>query len=340
MSKNYGLPYQGSKSGIAEFVVNVLPKAENLYDLFAGGCSITHCAMLKNKYKRYFVNDINDTPQLFIDAIKGRYKDESRWISREDFFKYKDIEPYIRICWSFGNNSQTYLYSQETEEKKHALHEIVFNDDYTLLGGVVDNKCFSFIKEYMLKFANSTRKKKRIEIGRAFVKYFRETKNIENPYYEMCQFKDNNVQSLESLQSLEGLKRLQSLERLQSLQSLEYTNKSYDEVEIKPNSVIYCDIPYKGTEKYNNNDFNHEKFYDWCESQNELVIVSEYSMPEDRFTCIATMEKLGTFCATKTNKVIERLYVPNHQVELFEEKSCLSIDELRMLTSTSQLSLF
>lgn len=325
----YGLPYQGSKSIIADFVVNVLPKRENLYDLFAGGCAITHCAMLKNKYKRYFVNDINDTPQLFIDAVNGRYKDENRWISREDFFKYKDIEPYIRICWSFGNNGQAYLYSREIEENKHALHEIVFNDDYTLLGGIVDDKCLSFIKEYMLKFSNSTRKKKRIEIGRAFVKYFRETKNIENPYYEMCHFKDNNVQSLESFESLERLQSLQSLERLQSF---EYTNKSYDEVEIIPNSVIYCDIPYKNTNRYNNTDFNHEKFYDWCERQNELVVVSEYSMPEDRFTCVTMKNKMGTFSPTKTNKVIEKLFVPNCQLELFKRLSVFSIDDLMWAT--------
>lgn len=38
---NYGLPYMGSKNKIAEWILSYLPKAENLYDLFCGGCAIT-----------------------------------------------------------------------------------------------------------------------------------------------------------------------------------------------------------------------------------------------------------------------------------------------------------
>lgn len=42
----YGIPYMGSKNAIADDIVNILPKADNLYDLFCGGCAITHCAIL------------------------------------------------------------------------------------------------------------------------------------------------------------------------------------------------------------------------------------------------------------------------------------------------------
>jgi site-specific DNA-adenine methylase len=52
-------------------------------------------------------------------------------------------------------------------------------------------------------------------------------------------------------------------------------------------SVIYCDIPYKNTTKYAVAAFPYNEFYDWCRamSKNNIVIVSEYSMPED-FECI------------------------------------------------------
>lgn len=46
--------------------------------------------------------------------------------------------------------------------------------------------------------------------------------------------------------------------------------------------MIYCDIPYKGATSYCKNevgDFNHQKFYDWCETmeaQGHKVLVSEY----------------------------------------------------------------
>ena len=115
---NYGLPYKGSKNKIAEWVVSNFPQKDNFYDLFAGGCAVTHCAMLQNKFKTYTVNDVLDIPRLFVDAINGKYKNETRWISREDFYKLKDTDPYIKTCWSFGNNGRNYLYSKEIEPYK------------------------------------------------------------------------------------------------------------------------------------------------------------------------------------------------------------------------------
>ena len=46
----YGLPYMGSKNKIAEWVVSHFPEKKHFYDLFAGGCAVTHCAMLKRKW--------------------------------------------------------------------------------------------------------------------------------------------------------------------------------------------------------------------------------------------------------------------------------------------------
>lgn len=118
----YGVPYKGSKNGIAEWVVSIFPERANFYDLFAGGCAVTHCAMLSGKFKSYTINDIEDVPQLFMDAVNGKFSNEKRWISREDFFALKDKEAYIRYCWSFGNNGRVYLYSREVEPWKKALH--------------------------------------------------------------------------------------------------------------------------------------------------------------------------------------------------------------------------
>ena len=88
---NYGLPYQGSKNRIAKDIISILPSGERLVDLFCGGCAITHCAMLSGKWKRFLANDLNGKmPQLFLDAIDGKYANETRWISREDFFGLKD----------------------------------------------------------------------------------------------------------------------------------------------------------------------------------------------------------------------------------------------------------
>lgn len=66
--------------------------------------------------------------------------------------------------------------------------------------------------------------------------------------------------------------------------------QSFDELDLY-NSVIYCDPPYKNTTKYKTNKFDYNKYYDWCiemskKYRNNVVLMSEYSMPEDRFECV------------------------------------------------------
>nr|DAI09629.1 MAG TPA: D12 class N6 adenine-specific DNA methyltransferase [Caudoviricetes sp.] len=129
----YGLPYKGSKNKLAERIVSLLPKRTHLIDLFCGGCAVSHAALLRNKYEHIHINDINwMCPTLFIDALNGKYQNETRWISREDFFRLKDTDPYVAVVWSFGNNLRNYLYSKEIEPLKKAIHYAIFFRDYTL----------------------------------------------------------------------------------------------------------------------------------------------------------------------------------------------------------------
>lgn len=129
----YGLPYKGSKNKLAERIVSLLPKRTHLIDLFCGGCAVSHAALLRNNYEHIHINDINwMCPTLFIDALNGKYQNETRWISREDFFRLKDTDPYVAVVWSFGNNLRDYLYSKEIEPLKKAIHYAIFFRDYTL----------------------------------------------------------------------------------------------------------------------------------------------------------------------------------------------------------------
>lgn len=129
----YGLPYKGSKNKLAERIVRLLPKRTYLVDLFCGGCAVSHAALLMGKYEHIHINDINwMCPTLFIDALQGKYNDENRWISREDFFRLKDTDPYVAVVWSFGNNLRDYLYSKEIEPLKKAIHYAMFFSDYSL----------------------------------------------------------------------------------------------------------------------------------------------------------------------------------------------------------------
>ena len=297
----YGFPYKGSKNRLAEEIVKLFPYADNFYDLFCGGGAVTHCALTTNKFKNYYMNDINwMCTQLFVEAIKGKYKNETRWISREDFFKLKDVDPYVAFCWSFGNNNRTYMYSKEIEPYKKALHYAIVFNDYSYgqeLG--VDLSVIDKVKSIH---------NRRIALG----KYLRETNQMEktglNP-------KAGNL--------------LQNLERLQLLETgkLKTSNKSYEEIEIKPNSIIYCDIPYINTEQYSNQEFDYESFYDWCKNQTELCFISSYEMP-DNFMPIAEFKHICTLSYDAHNPIIEKVFIPKHQKQLFDDKFMVNYNGL------------
>ena len=155
--RNFGISYKGSKSRIADKIVGLLPRAEHFYDLFAGGCAISHCALLKNKYKHIHINDINPMmPKAFVKALQGGFDDEDRWISREDFFRLKDTDPYVAICFSFGNDLKTYCYGKNIEETKKALHYAIFFDSYELSDALIGvdlrpiQKCATRQEKYLL----------------------------------------------------------------------------------------------------------------------------------------------------------------------------------------------
>lgn len=129
----YGLPYKGSKNKLAERIVRLLPRRTNLVDLFCGGCAVSHAALLMGKFKHIYINDINwMCPTLFMDALQGKYANDTRWISRDDFFRLRDTDPYVAMVWSFGNNMRDYLYSREIEPLKKAIHYALFFSDYSL----------------------------------------------------------------------------------------------------------------------------------------------------------------------------------------------------------------
>ena len=148
---------KGSKSKLADRIVSLFPRATHLYDLFCGGSAISHCALLKNKYRHIHINDINPMmPQAFVKALQGGFDDEDRWISREDFFRLKDTDPYVAICFSFGNDLKTYCYGKEVEPLKKALHYAIFFDSYELSDALIGvdlrpiQKCATRQEKYLL----------------------------------------------------------------------------------------------------------------------------------------------------------------------------------------------
>ena len=124
----------GSKSKIAEDIMAIMPRGKRFVDLCGGGGAMTHCAALSEKYEEVYYNELNPlVVDCFRKAIAGEYKNETRWISRDDFKNLKDVDGYVKLCWSFGNNGQAYMYSAEIEPWKKALHYARVFNDYSLL---------------------------------------------------------------------------------------------------------------------------------------------------------------------------------------------------------------
>lgn len=64
-----------------------------------------------------------------MDAIHGKYHDEKRVITREDFNALKDTDAYVKYIWSFGNNGTGYLWGEKIEEIKCTACHCLMDDN-------------------------------------------------------------------------------------------------------------------------------------------------------------------------------------------------------------------
>lgn len=298
---NYGIPYMGSKSKIADFVLSHIPAAENFYDLFGGGFSITHAAMLKNKWNSFHFNEIKgDVVELIKDSIAGKYNYEvfkPEFITREMFESRKNNCAYTRVIWSFANNQLHYLFCKDIEKRKGSLHNAVIHNifDETAVD-LLDFNCWPHDLFEIKARRLFIRKKVRDKLGLDATE---------------------QLQQLEQLERLQQLQQLERLEQLEQLQQLELTSLSYDEVVINQKSVVYCDIPYKGTRGYGS-EFDHKTFYKWALTSKHPIFVSEYNMP-DGFFEIASISKQQIVSSKNRREFVEKIFVNRPGLELLNK---------------------
>jgi len=122
------IPYLGCKQRWAKEFLRILPDAENFYDLFGGGGSVTEAAfkMQENglfgqwkKWPNLHYNDINRGVYLLNKEV---------WEGTFDFEFAKDQTPskeryyeerrkpnawgaFVSYVWSFGNKDESFMYS-------------------------------------------------------------------------------------------------------------------------------------------------------------------------------------------------------------------------------------
>lgn len=294
------VPYMGSKRGSASKIVSVMqlyqPQATTVYDVFCGGFAISE-ELIKRGYNVH-ASDLNTAVvNLIHETLYGDCKDPQtndsifehpRFIHRGEFEARNNDDDwfagYVKCIWSFGNNNNKgYLYSPENERLKEVAHNLVVD-------GVMSDELPvpKIVQKQIVNY-------KTFQGRRKALGYYARAKHTEY----------RNIE-LERLRSLENLQRLRSLENL-----------SYDEVDIEPGAIIYCDPPYIGTAGYIANDttFDHQKFYDWCreKAKTNPVFVSEYHCPSD-FKNIYEFERRQTLSKGET-KYNERLFYLNRLEE-------------------------
>jgi len=292
----------GSKRKSAQMIYQTIknhnPNATKIVDLFCGGFAISEI-FLKNGFE-VIANDKNNyVVELIREAIKGRFNDsvfEIEFITRSKFTdvlkntdKYDEwFVGYVMCIWSFGNNQKGYLFGKETEPIKKAGHELVINKNPKLI--------LELFPKFPQKYIDGILKqsdwhKSRIALQKV-------SKTLQNRKFE-----------LQRLQQLEQLERLQQLEQLERL---ELYSKSYNEIEIPKDAIIYCDPPYAGTAEYKEGSFNHKEFFEWIReiSKTNKVYISEYTAPSD-FNSILSFEQKSTLQGGQqkhNNQPMERLF--------------------------------
>jgi DNA adenine methylase len=105
------------------------------------------------------------------------------------------------------------------------------------------------------------------------------------------------------------------------LKGVEFTCIDYSLIDYGLNSVIYFDIPYRDTSEYKVGSFDYERFYNYAEEKSNhghKVFISEYCMPEDRFTKVWT-KQINSNLSTQSQKKIESLFIPKNQ-NIFTQK--------------------
>lgn len=277
----YGLPYMGSKNAIAEEIINILPSAEYFVDLFGGGGALTHCAFLSGKYQKFIYNELDtEVYTAFKLASNGELPDEApKWLSHEEFnIVRKGFYP-LKLLYTFGTQFKgDYFCSPKREITYKNMYEYVTEGK---VDGILNDELF---KKYGFEFDRNILLEKmkvdmdsRITFIRAYIK-----KQFDVLKHYITDKDDYNI--LKDVRCFELLTRYNRLKKLGVMKgAVEYFNGSYENVTIPDNSVVICDIPYRDTASYqeDENSFDYEKFYDFCRNKNHLVFINEYSMPED-----------------------------------------------------------
>lgn len=315
-SEGYGIPYMGSKRAIAvevmQAIYDTVGDFDRFYDPFGGGGAMSFMALEMGISEIYY-NELNAGIANLMIQLRdvGIPPEWYNFVNRETFFEHQDKDTayagMIKSCYSFGSSQTTYLYGMDIQDVKETAHEYIVNKDL--------NAKYKLEAEFEVKIPKLTGglHNRRRQLGR-FVK---RSQSDEIQVLTQAQHLERlhlieRIQHLTSIQQLENLSRLQHLERINGLEkqggfrNMKITNLSYEEVEIKPGAVIYCDIPYEDTATYQEDGFDHRKFEQWFINNPNPVFVSSYNFNYGKV--VMEVEKTVSLQGGGGSTAVERMY--------------------------------
>lgn len=305
----------GSKRKLASKILDDIEKKKEFgvfYDLFGGGGAISLEAVKRGFSVVYNELDTGIS-ELFKDVLfndRDYYKLD--FVDRDSFLSIKDQPDwyggFIKSCYSFGNNLKDYLYGKDVEEYKRQYHNLIVLDDTSAL-----DYMNQYIEEYIFKKygvrvpiklenpVGETIRDKRLSIRRQL-----------NVHQKVCNIRLEHIERISQLgkvQRLEHSERIDQISQSKNTSYLSINNKDYRDIDIKPNSIVYLDPPYKNTQIYSKQYiFDYDALKEYILGLNGvLVFMSGYEC--DWMDCISEYNHRSTLSATNNSKkVIEKLF--------------------------------
>lgn len=294
MARHYGIPYMGSKQKLVDkiipFILNRHPGTDAFYDLFGGGGSVALYVVRKYPALDVVYNERSQAVSALLQHLKDGGNIPFDFVTRAEFEQqYKGDDWYaglLQTCWTFGNNQKSYLYGMPIQDFKQELTELVMTGNGNIKE--LEQKANTIIAA---EFGKQVR-----------TNIFLNPERYKTPHQRRILLA-RQIPLLGALQHMARLERLIHIQNMPGISALGISaGKSYDEVPILGNAIIYCDPPYENTAEYREGSFDHKAFYDWCMAQTVPVYVSSYKVSDDRFKLVKAINTRSLLASAYTKE--------------------------------------
>lgn len=288
--RSVGLPYIGSKRRVSRKLAQIFkenffngdtpPEGVLIYDVFGGGgavsleCSIQGWNVIYNDYDPM----IGKTLQYAMELNPEEYG--KLILSRQEFLELKaqPQSPHRQLALlilSYGNKMSTYLYGEKYAGLLYELNLNLYKE--TGLAPYRQTKTF---KDFIPRAA---------EIGRM-------------------------LDRGEIIQRLNSIKRIYDYGHTKGAGEITFLSKDYKDLDTKPGSLLYLDPPYENStcNQHYGASLDYREFLDWAveKSKDNIVLLSGYRLPDDRFETVFEFKTAKTSMQSGTHaSIYEKLFM-------------------------------